>query len=146
MKAKFSPLELLEFELLESTYTFNIPKEEEIDLISLFKSYRVDIDFNHHELEDNRIQLFVFIEVNQLKKPKAGYSLTAHGVGLFDVDDSSELDESMLGNLKYYSTLNMIINNLRNVMYQISNLGPMDGYLLPAIDILDLFKKKRKKK
>lgn len=57
-------------------------------------------------------------------------------------DDLEAISETQLWNLKYYSTLNMMINNIRNVLYQTSNIGPMGGYLLPPVDILDLFKKK----
>lgn len=37
-----------------------------------------------------------------------------------------------------------MINNLRNIMFLTSNIGPLGGYLLPAIDIVDLFEKKNK--
>lgn len=144
MKAKFSPLELLDFKLLESNYKFITPKEDEINVIALFKLYSVNINFNHIPLEENIIQVAVNIEVNNLKRPKPGYSLSCGGMGIFKIDDQSEMKQDFLGNLKYYSTLNMVINNLRNVMFQISNLGPMSGYLLPPVDILDLFKKKKK--
>ncbi|MFN2424312.1 MAG: hypothetical protein ABR572_11135, partial [Cryomorphaceae bacterium] len=66
--------------------------------------------------------------------------------GVFKIDDSDELDASTLSNLQYYTTFNMMINTLRNVMFQQSNLGPMRGYLLPPIDVLDLFKQKNKPK
>ncbi len=144
MKAKFSPLELRSFELLESHFSFNVPKEDEIEVSALFKSYGVNIDFSHNFLDNNEIQVFVNIEVNNLKKPKPGYSLIAEGVGIFKIGNQDELSDNLLGNLKFYSTLNMIINNLRNIMFQSSNIGPMGGYLLPPVDIVDLFKKKRK--
>ena len=145
MKAKFSPLELLDFELLKSQYNFNVPKEDEVNISELFKSYSVHIDFSHNFMDDGKIQLFVIIGVNDLKKPKSGYSLLAEGMGIFQIDDNNELNDDLLGNLRLYSTLNMMINNLRNIMFQQSNLGPLGGYLLPPIDILDLFKKKEKK-
>jgi preprotein translocase subunit SecB len=146
MKAKFSPLELLKFELLQSQLKFIVPEIDEIDVHELFKSYAVNIDFNHNYLEDEKIQVFVSVKVNNSRKPKHGYSMLAEGMGIFKVSDQENLNEKLLGNLKYYSTLNMMINNLRNIMYQTSNLGPMGGYLLPPIDILDLFKKKEKQK
>lgn len=143
MKAKFSPLELKTFELLQNNYQFLVPKQHEIDVAELFKSYQVKIDFNHVVLEENAIKIFVKIEVNQLKSPKPGYSLFVEGLGIFQIIDS-ELPENILNNLKYYSTLNMMINNLRNIMFLTSNIGPLGGYLLPAIDIVDLFEKKNK--
>lgn len=79
MKAKFSPLELKTFELLQNNYQFLVPKQHEIDVAELFKSYQVKIDFNHVVLEENAIKIFVKIEVNQLKSPKPGYSLFVEG-------------------------------------------------------------------
>jgi preprotein translocase subunit SecB len=144
MKVKFSPLELHSFELLESHFSFNVPNEEEVNVSLLFKSYNVNIDFTHKIHEEVEIHVFVRIEVNYLKKPKPGYSLMSEGVGIFQIEDDSQLSEGTAGNLKFYSTLNMMINNLRNIMFQSSNIGPMGGYLLPPIDIIDLFKKKDK--
>ncbi|WP_332910461.1 hypothetical protein [Algoriphagus boritolerans] len=45
MKAKFSPLQLLDFKLLESHYEFIVPKDEDVNVPDLFQSYPVDIDF-----------------------------------------------------------------------------------------------------
>jgi preprotein translocase subunit SecB len=144
MKAKFSPLKLKEFELLKSNYQFNIPKKEEIDIDRLFNSYTVQINFNHFDIDDNNIQVFVMITVNNLKKPKDGYTLVNEAVGVFQLI-KKDLSDAVFNNLKFYSTLNMMINNLRNIMFQTTNIGPLGGYYLPAIDIVDLFDKKSKK-
>lgn len=143
MKAKFSPLELHTFELLNSSYKFNVPKKDEIDVTELFKSYSVSIDFSHSDIENDLIQVFVIINVNNLKKPKEGYSLSAEGMGVFELLGNDKISDDLLNNLKFYSTVNMMINNLRNIMFQLTNVGPLNGYILPPIDILDLFKKKK---
>ncbi len=144
MKAKFSPLDIEKFELLKSTYEFILPKAEEVDVLELFRTYSVQIDFNHFEKKDEDfIQVMVKIEVNNLKQPKVGYRLKAEALGVFRLQDN-DLEKGVVYNLKYFSTLNMMINNLRNVMFQTSNIGPMGGYLLPAVDIADLFRKKQK--
>ena len=145
MKAKFSPLELLKFELLDCSYKFNLDNDEEIDAQILFKTYSVDIEFDHFFDENETIRVFTEIKVNHLKKPKNGYSLSILGIGIFKLDLQKGTDEKLLDNLKFYSTLNMMINNLRNMIFQMSNLSPLGGYLLPPVDILDLFKKKQKK-
>lgn len=146
MKAKPSPLRLKHFELVESQFKFIVPQEEEIDDVGhLFDSYPLEVDFSHQDLEDGLIQVSCLVKVNKGRSPLVGYSMMAAAIGVFEIQDSEELDESKLGNLKFYSTLNMMINNLRNIIFQQSNLGPMKGYLLPPIDVLDLFDKKRKK-
>ena len=143
MKAKFSSLDIEKFELLKSSFEFIVPKADEVNVYELFKSYTVNIDFDHFERpEDDNIKVVVKIEVNNLKKPKPGYRFITEAVGIFSLKEN-DLDKTVYSNLKYYSTLNMMINNLRNVIFQTSNVGPMDGYLLPAIDVSDLFRKKK---
>lgn len=143
MEATFSALSLKRFELIRSNYEFHAPKEDEVEIPSLFDSYAVDIDFEHQFQDDNQFLVFVKIAVNHHDEFKVGYSLVAEGLGTFEINKSEELTEEQLSNLKFYSTVNMMINNLRNVMHRITNMGPMDGYLLPPVDILDLFQKKK---
>lgn len=143
MKAKFSPLRILDFKLLSSDFHFNPPEEDEVDVAALFAQYPVDIDFAIQEDNENKsIQLMVKISINQMDKALPGYQLYAEGLGVFSLDESQSLDETTRFNLKYYSSLNMLINNLRNIIFQQSNLGPMGPYLLPPIDITDLHRKK----
>ncbi|WP_339880562.1 preprotein translocase subunit SecB [uncultured Algoriphagus sp.] len=144
MKAKFSPLQLLDFKLLESHYEFIVPEEDDVNVKELFHAYLVDIDFGIGKTEvEGEIQLFTKIEVNmEAKKPVAGYRLMVEGGGTFQIQDPDNLEEGLKNNLTQFSTLNMMINNLRNIMYQITNLGPMGGYLLPPIDISHLLRDK----
>ncbi|SEF67292.1 preprotein translocase subunit SecB [Algoriphagus boritolerans] len=144
MKAKFSPLQLLDFKLLESHYEFIVPKDEDVNVPDLFQSYPVDIDFGIGKTEvEGEIQLFTKIEVNfAKKKPLAGYKLMVEGGGTFRIQDPEKVEENLRNNLSQFSTLNMMINNLRNIIYQITNLGPMGGYLLPPIDISQLLRDK----
>ena len=143
--AKFSPLKLEQFALLNTQYDFGTPKEnEKLNAQELFQSYRIDVEFDHFFDDEETIRLFAKINVNDLKRPKRGYTLSATALGIFKLEDQGKTNKQLTDNLRFYSTLNMMINNLRNVMFQITNLGPLGGYLLPPIDILDLFKKKNK--
>lgn len=144
MKAKFSQLKLLDFKLLETHYEFQVSGQDEIDVKELFLAYPVEIDFDMgigEEEED--IQLVVMIGVNLDKQSLLpGYQLKVEGGGTFRIKDSEHIEEGLKNNLSQFSTLNMMINNLRNIIYQITNLGPMGGYLLPPIDISRLLKDK----
>jgi preprotein translocase subunit SecB len=144
MKAKFSPLQLLDFKLLQTHYEFEVPKQDSLDLIMLFSSYPVDIDFEIGKSEENgEIQLVVIIKVNlEEDNPLPGYKVIIEGGGTFKISESETIDESLRNNLSQFSTLNMMINNLRNIIFQITNLGPIGGYLLPPIDITKLIQEK----
>ncbi|MFC4871740.1 preprotein translocase subunit SecB [Negadavirga shengliensis] len=140
MKARFSPLQLLDFKLLQSHYEFIVPKEDEVDLQDLFQSYLVEIDFSiGRNEEQGEIQVFTKLEVNRDKDANLpGYKMMVEGGGTFRIQNADKLEEGLKVNLTQFSTLNMMINNLRNILYQLTNLGPMGGYLLPPIDITKL--------
>ena len=46
MKAKFSPLQLLDFKLLQTHYEFDVPENNDLNLRELFASYPVEIEFD----------------------------------------------------------------------------------------------------
>lgn len=145
MRAKPSPLKLLVFHLVKNNFEFIVPKEDEIIPQVLFESYPIDIDFAHHPLSDSatQIQVFVEIKINNSKK-KSGYSLTVEGMGVFQLDDKN-LEKEVAYNLRIFSSLNMMINNLRNIIAQQTAFAPMGVYLMPPIDIKDLLEQKSKK-
>jgi len=144
MKAKFSPLQLLDFKLLQTHYEFEVNEQESLDLQELFSTYSVEIDFEMAKNEeDGEIQLLTMIEVNLDKEnPKPGYRISVEGGATFKLKDAENIEEGLRNNLSQFSTLNMIINNLRNIIFQITNLGPIGGYLLPPIDITKLLQDK----
>jgi preprotein translocase subunit SecB len=144
MKAKVSPLKITEFNLLESNFQFIFPKDEEIDVPKLFDSYSVDVEFFHKKLDSENFQVGCKIGVNNTPKPKPGYKMFGEAIGIFQLKDVA-MTKPTRDNLKYYSSLNILINNLRNNFFQQSNTGPMSAYILPPIDIMDLFKKKKQK-
>lgn len=145
MKAKISPLRLLAFQLLDSSYEFIVPQEKEVIPQELFNAYSIDIDFNHQTFTDvsSRFQVFLEIEVNKSRKI-AGYCLKLTGMGIFELDENN-LTEREINNLKWYSPINMLINNLRNIISQTTAFGPMSVYLLPPINVMDLVKQKVEK-
>lgn len=144
MKAKFSPLQLLDFKLLQTHYEFEVPEQDGLDFHELFSNYSVEIDFElGKNEEDEEIQLLTMIEVNLDKdNPQPGYKIMVEGGATFKLKDAESIDEGLRNNLSKFSTLNMVINNLRNIIFQITNLGPMGGYLLPPIDITKLLQDK----
>jgi preprotein translocase subunit SecB len=145
MKAQTSPLRLHEIELLESNFKFIIPEEDEIENVqALFDSYKIDIDFAHEFDEDGYIFLLCKIGVNNARKKESGYQLFAQASGVYSIEDNADISPNLIQNLRLYSTLNMMINYLRNVFQQQTCQAPMSTYLLPPIDVLKLFLEKKK--
>lgn len=140
-----SEIHLESFAVLQSHYQFIEPKKNIKDPIKIFKSYDIDIDFVHQIKEDKTIQVFTKISVNQNVKPMAGYQLMVEGAAVFSLDETSELTEDEEKNLRYYSTVSILIGYLRNTLTAITASSPMGPYLLPPINMPDLFRKKSEK-
>lgn len=137
-----SEIHLENFAVLQSHYKFEPPKRNPKDLQKLFKSYEIDIDFTHHVNDDKTIQVFTKISVNQCEKPLPGYQLFVEGAAVFLLDATNDLTEDEEKNLKFYSTVNILIGYLRNTLTAITASSPMGPYLLPPINMADLFHKK----
>lgn len=142
MKIKKSPLSLLSFHLAKSHFEFIEPKGDEFLQEDMFSKYPIEVEFSHEtNVEQEAIsRVFVEIKVNHTKK-LPGYAFTISGQGVFHLDESG-LDEILVRNLKIFSSLNMVINNLRNIIAQQSAFGQMGVFLLPPIDMQDMMKKK----
>lgn len=139
MIAQSSAIKLEHFAVLQSHYEFEQPKKNIKDVQKNFDAYEIDIDFAHHdEEEDNTIHVFVKIGINQAKKTLPGYKLLVEGVGIFSLKEEN-LTEEKKNNLKFYSTVSIIVGYLRNTLSGITASAPYGPYLLPTIDMQHLF-------
>lgn len=146
MIALQSEIHLEKFAVIQSHYEFSAPKRNPKNIQELFNSYEVDVDFAHHINEDRTIQVFTKISVNQNEKPQPGYKLFVEGVAVFSLDKSNEMTEEEEKNLKLFSTVNILIGYLRNTLTAITASSPMGPYLLPPLNMTDLFRKKSESK
>ena len=137
-----SDIHLESFAVLQSHYQFIETKKNIKDPVKIFKSYDIDIDFVHRIKEDKTIQVFTKISVNQNVKPMPGYQLVVEGVAVFSLDAATELNEDEEKNLRFYSTVSILLGYLRNTLSAITASSPMGPYLLPPINMPDLFRKK----
>lgn len=139
-----SNLKFIEFFILRSNFQFNLP-ENEIDIRELFDKYFIDVDFGKREekMKDKIIlEIFVKANINNQENPLPGYSLSAEGVGIFELSFSENLAKQDLDSLKDVSSLSITINALRNYITQITMSGPVGKFNLPAVSVNDLIKQK----
>lgn len=141
-----SEIHLESFAVLQSHYQFIEPKGNIKDPQKIFKTYEIDIDFAHQVNQDKTIQVFTKISVNQNEKPLPGYQLFVEGAAVFLLDETEGLTDEEEKNLKYYSTVSILIGYLRNTLTAITASSPMGPYLLPPINMADLFRKKSENK
>lgn len=141
MIAQKSALKLDYFSVLQAHYNFSQPKKKPKNIIKLFQSYEINIDFAHHFDEAGLIRVFVKIGINQAKKILPGYKLLVEGVGMFHFSENKISDKEK-DNLKFYSTVSIVIGYLRNSLSDLTSSAPFGPYLLPSIDLNDLFLQK----
>lgn len=85
------------------------------------------------------------IEVNADGKIP-GYSLVCNGMGIFELPSGLlAKDSTVYKNLKRYSTVNMVISHIRNIISIQTAFAPHGRYKFPPIDIGDLFAQKADK-
>ncbi len=141
-----SEIKLESFAVLQAHYEFNPPKRNPKDPKKLFNSYEIDVDFAHHVNEDKTIQVFTKISVNWGETALPGYQLFVEGAAFFSLERTEELTEKEESNLKFYSTVNILIGYLRNTLMTMTSSAPMGPYLLPPVNMTDLFRKKSENK
>jgi len=147
MKAEKSNLVLLDFYLLENifrvsdgTFDSNDQMKEEVEVS--FDLYEIDIDFGHKDVDENNFEVFMNLKINA-DGLLPGYSIDCSGVGQFFLEKpEDEKNLKVYKNLKLYSTVNIVLNQLRNIVSMQTSFGPYGNYILPAIDITKLFRDK----
>ena len=143
MKIKESPLEIIDFYVINCT--FNAIPFKDLSKKEVVSKNPIEIDFGLQKDEKTKVNvLFMKIWSNQGKSPKTGYSYFIETVTYFRIKDEDKLDEKVKNNLLSYSIIAMVYSNIRTVLVDISSFGPFGQYILPSIDVIDIVNQKIK--
>ncbi|MGK4568869.1 hypothetical protein [Flavobacterium sp. 3HN19-14] len=133
--------------LIESQYVkaiqFITPPGTDFD----FNSENINLDYQYHILDNSEDKRFHIVLLE--------FSITENGVdgkepicvlnivleGIYKINDSVEYDDSSFSTIKHFGSLNLIINFLRLVLYNITSMTSNTGFYLPLIDISKLHEK-----
>jgi preprotein translocase subunit SecB len=140
-----SELQLNSFVVLRSIYEFVPPQKGIKGSFKILKTYDIDIDFSHKENKNGDMQVFTKIAVNLNEKPLPGYKLFVEGTAVFSIEKKDTMKDDDEKNLKYYSTVSILIGYLRGTLSSLTASSPFGVYVLPPIDMADLFRKKMEK-
>ena len=143
MKAKPSPLILIDFAILNSNFKFTAPAND-IDIRELVSSYEIDIDFAFNK-NDGDTRVFIKTAINQGDDEKPGYSIFAEGVAVFEFLEEANLTEVDKKSLLQYSSVSIALNSLRGFIATLTANAPFGRYIFPSIDVNDLLKQKVQK-
>ncbi len=141
MEIKRSPLIYEDFVILDS-HIQTIVKDNSVkcDLDNI----PLEIDFETLVSKDNdeKYNLALNINGNDIKNPVMGYKFSIIANGFFELKKINEDNEDKANQFLLYSALPMLISSVRNYLINITSYAPYGKYILPAIDLPDLIKQK----
>lgn len=145
MKLIKSELVLEDFFIVKSTYNFNEPQNDNINVKALIPDYEIDIDFIVRDIknEANKYMIFAKVSINNNDKALSGYSLFAEGVSIYSFDNTSSLSEKEKSDFLWSSGVSISINCLRNYLSSITSYCPLGKYMLPSVNLTSLLNTKR---
>ncbi|RZK20228.1 MAG: hypothetical protein EOO43_11265 [Flavobacterium sp.] len=138
MKASASPLEILDFAIINFELNFIPPNSIEDDTRKLFDNYDLDIDFDVNVGELLRVS--IKSTINEERRP--GYRIFAEVVCIFKFNTNFVLSNAEKESLEGFSTIYIALNCLRGLVTQFTANAPFGRYVLPSVDLNDLIKKK----
>ena len=146
MEIMKSPLELLDFNVLKSVYSFKHPEDqEEINVIQMVTDYTLDFDYMIKISGENLYAIFTKVIVNDGENKLPGHSIFAEAVSVFRINpDKLEADD--MKSLINFSAVTIAFSNIRGFISDITAYTPPGKYLFPIFDLQSLIKKKQKKK
>lgn len=144
MKPKISPLILLDFAIINSNFKFIAPPKETIDVRKLVPEYLIDIDFAILNQAEG-VRVFIKTAINQGENEMPGYSIFAEGVAIFELSKTEVIAEKDRVSLLQYSSVSIALNSLRGFISSLTANAPFGRYILPSIDMNNLFKQKAEK-
>lgn len=140
MKPKLSPLILNDFAIINCNFKFTAPPEKS-SIKKIVDEYSLDMDFAIIK-EDDSTRVFIKTSINHGDNKLPGYSIFAEGVAIFELTSENSLSEEDKKNLLRYSAVSITINSLRGFISSLTANAPFGKYILPSIDVNNLFQQK----
>jgi hypothetical protein len=140
MKPETSPLRIIDFAITKLDFEMIFTPEPDGDMISIFQSYPLEIDFDLER--DGYLRTFIKAEINK-NKEIAGYSISAEAVCIFEFDNKEDLPGDVKRSMEGFSTIYIALNSLRGLISSFTANAPFGRYILPSIDLNDLIEKKK---
>lgn len=144
MIPQLSPLVLNDFAIINCNFKFTAPPES-TNIRKIVDEYILDMDFAIVKEDDDSTRVFIKTAINHGDNKLPGYSIFAEGVAIFELTDVSALTEEDKKSLLQYSAVSIAINSLRGFISSLTANAPFGKYILPSIDVNNLFQQKATK-
>lgn len=142
MEIKSSNLKLENFTILSSRIS-TIPSEKKVGAEKLNK-IPVDLDFDILTNNNNSSKIKIVIEIrsNEIEKPLPGYSYAVICSADYNIKGLGKFEQKEKDRYILFTALPLAIAMIRSHLYNITSNFPHGHYLLPSVDLIDLFSKK----
>ena len=141
MKPIASPLNIIDFAILQFEYEYVPSVEIGEDMRKNFNDYDLDVDFDIHN--NDVLQVYIKTSVNRSEKKLPGYSIFAEIACLFNFNEGIDISTENKKNIEGFSSVYIALNSLRGFIAQLTSSGPVGRYILPSIDLNDLIDQKK---
>ncbi|MDY0152845.1 MAG: hypothetical protein RBS43_11275 [Candidatus Cloacimonas sp.] len=140
MDIKQSELQQLAFTVLE-TGVLVIPPDDAVG--GAVNELDIDFDLYINNEDDHLLRVFYTVKVKvAASKQSAGYQINVRVAGDFEIDRSLPCDSDGFTQLAKFSSVGITYNNLRAYLQTVTSFYPAPPYILPTIDLNDLWIKK----
>jgi preprotein translocase subunit SecB len=140
MKPQLSPLKLIDFAIVNCSLSFITPSNNK-DFGNLTDSYLIDVDYAI-TIDSGKIKVLIKASINENDDSIEGYKIFAEGIAIFELSKDATLRIEDAASLVNYSSVSIAINSLRGFISNLTAQAPFGRYILPSIDVQDLFKQK----
>jgi len=145
MEIKRSDLKLEKFTMLACNFV-TVPSEKKLSKEAL-KNIPIDLDFDILRNKKNSSKVKIILELNSnfSEKPEPGYMFSTVAEAEYNIKGLGKMPEEKQNRYILFTALPLAIAMVRSHLYSGSSNYPYGHYLLPSIDLPDLFEKKFKK-
>jgi len=142
MEIKRSNLKLEKFTMLACNFV-TIPSDKKVTSKAL-KNIPIDLDFDILTNKHNSSKVKIVLEFNSnvSEIPKPGYRFSTVAEAEYNIKGLGKMPEEKQNRYILFTALPLAIAMVRSHLYSVSSNFPHGHYLMPSIDLPDLFEKK----
>lgn len=142
MEIKKSDIKLEKFTVLSCSVA-SIPSKNKVNKEKLI-SHPIDLDFDILRNVKNKSKVKIMLEIssNNTEKPNAGYAYSLVAEAEYHIKSLSKMNKDSQNKHILFTSLPLAIAMIRGHLYNGTSNFLYGHYLLPSIDLPDLFEKK----
>ncbi len=142
MEIKRSDLKLDKFTMLACNLA-TVPSNKKITSESL-KEIPIDLDFDilTNKKNSSKIKIVLEFHSNEIEKPLPGYMYSVIAEAEYNIKGLGKMSIEKQNRYILFTALPLAIAMVRSHLYTVSSNFPYGHYLMPSIDLTDLFEKK----